>query len=285
MHRASSRRAPTEPQASNTQRRSEPTAHQKGSVTPLSRAADPSSHNKRPGIKAGRWEIMISMSRQKITLLSLLLMLAVSATATASASALHWYILSGSTEKKLGEGAANGLKIEATGTERYTLSFALLGVLSEITCNKSLATGTIENPTGGASGLGLLLMHWLECEVKRPVNSGCIIPNELLHASTLFLLKTSPGGETLFLFSPDPSQSRTFIKITYEHCSNSIFDGVGLVEGMANGTVAGSAGDEVKFEGGAPNNELQLDGNEVTFTGTSLLFMAGAPTVSIMTGT
>jgi hypothetical protein len=229
------------------------------------------------------------MLHLRIGLLSLLIALGASAAVTASASALHWYVLSGGAETKLGEGAANALKIEATQTERYTLSAVLGGVLAEITCNKSSATGTIENPTGGGSGLGLLLTHLLECEVKRPLNSGCVIPNELIHASALLLLKTSSEGHTLVLFSPDPAknggtENKVLVSITFEKCFDEALDGTRTVQGMANAKLEGSHGDEVVFVAGAPNNELTFGGSEATFTGKSLLSMAGAPTVSIMAG-
>jgi hypothetical protein len=215
------------------------------------------------------------MMRLKMCLAVALAALGISAIASASASALHWYELVGGVPSLLPEGSPT--EVVSTGAN-FKLTSKVVGVNVEIRCAKAANEGDIENPDGGGTGKGLLLVHFLECVVPKPAGGNCLIVNDLIHTKTKIELVTV-AMQIYIKFSPDLGTNGPLAIFDVEKCNNPLLDGEYAVEGNAYGRPNNMTG-ITAFLNEAPNNELKLDGNPAVLTGeTTMQYKVGGSVI------
>jgi hypothetical protein len=198
------------------------------------------------------------MSKIRLVLLSLLAVLAMSAVASASASA----VMPAFTHPD-GSLITGSLKVLSTHLGTSVLKMTVAGVAMEIQCTGFHGTGTLENSATKGDGLGLALVHYLECSVTAPAGQGCLVQNHLVHVHShvLLLLSATPG-----LYNADftPESGATFASITIEKCTNTglnnTFKVNGFAEAMVNNTTlelefTNTSGSKLTF-GGNPAEYL-----------------------------
>lgn len=220
------------------------------------------------------WRSYSLMSRLKLILLSALSVLVVSAVASTTASAtepLHYYNSSG---VKL---TAAPLLIDATGPTQVLKGVAG-GLNIEITCSALDSHGTIDNPTGGGAGLGLVGLLYLGCTVL-PATLECKIPEKMISTSVNSLL-IGTVAVPLALFTPDPAGA-SFVKIKFEGCKNAGLNTEFPVEGSALGKILNTTSQIKVEEVKGSASMLKFGGGEAGLTGTETVEMTGGGKIEV----
>jgi hypothetical protein len=176
-------------------------------------------------LSRSKTEVIGSMTKIRLVLLSLLAVLAVSAIASASASAVMPAFTTAAG------GLITGLlKITSTHTENAILTSKIAGVPIEIVCAEEHGSGWIENSAATGMGLSFALVHYLSCTMPKPAAGNCLVKNMLVHVTAHdLLILNGTGFRDEFAAEPGPN----FTEITVESCSNSALDGTFPVKGTA----------------------------------------------------
>jgi hypothetical protein len=225
-----------------------------------------SAYRRRLETISRQMEVIRSMSKVRLVLLSMLAALAASAAVTATASAgMPAYTT------PAGGLIAGLLLILSLTRNNARLTSKLAGVNIEITCTHKHTVGWIHNSING-DALGLVLAHYLECTMPKPAAGNCKIKNGLIHVHSRVLLLLNGKGGYKEEYTPAEGSNK-FALIGVEGCNNSALNGEFEVTGTAVAEVNNTTL-ELEFTETSGSN-LKLGANAAQYIDTVKPLMEG----------
>jgi hypothetical protein len=194
-------------------------------------------------------------------------------------------------------------EIEVTGEGSFTLTGVLAGVNAEITCKKAQSVAgksflhNVET-SGKHTVTGTVLIHFSECEVKKPTK--CTLKEPVVTTANFEgVEKLGPSKNEMGVEFKGEGAEGSFAELTFqnkgeEKCSLTNGGKPFLVQGsaIATGQTATQSesysGATSKYELGPENNRMEtltIGGKPQTFTGTFTTRMAGGDPIALTTTT
>lgn len=145
----------------------------------------------------------------------------------------HWYL--GGAERTVSEGPKSlitqGSPVSLSGGfATLNLESVQSGVKVAFSCSGGTTTGSVENPSGGASGVGSVKLELTGCTVPKPEGKGCKVVGSAITTKSL-PARLKPGSETNPIVELNQSLSDEIATFTVSGCSVTALNHVYTVNG------------------------------------------------------
>jgi len=146
------------------------------------------------------------------------------------------------------------------------------GLKTVFSCETEVASPSLENPSGGGSGIGNAEVKYKGCKAEgTAAEKGCKVENTANFASKLELAMI--GGKTLVMLKP--TSGEVFAKFSFSSCSNGALNGTYELKGTMQGLYS-NANSKIEFSTESTGeSSLTLRGQVATAVGSLGLEASG----------